>query len=199
VAARVELFEAIRTDRRREQLSVRALAERHQVHRRTVRQALDSAVPPPRKSYPRSKPAIAPWTDIIAAWLQGDESVPRKQRHTARRIWQRLGAEHDAGLSEVTVSRYVGPGGANTATPGSRSSCLKPMSPVRRRRSTSASSTRSLPVSPRSAICSCCACPRRGKPRASRSPARARKRFSKDMSAPSLSWEAFRDGSATTI
>lgn len=107
MAARVELFEAIRTDHRREQLSVRALAERHQVHRRTVRQALNSAVPPPRKSYPRSKPAIAPWTEIIDAWLQGDESVPRKQRHTARRIWQRLGAEHNASLSEVTVSRYV--------------------------------------------------------------------------------------------
>jgi transposase len=107
VAARVELFEAIRTDRRREQLSVRALAERHQVHRRTVRQALDSAVPPARKSYPRSRPAIGPWTEIIDAWLEGDESVPRKQRHTARRIWQRLGAEHNASLSEVTVSRYV--------------------------------------------------------------------------------------------
>jgi hypothetical protein len=32
---------------------------------------------------------------------------PRKQRHTARRIWQRLGAEHDTSLSKVTVSRYV--------------------------------------------------------------------------------------------
>lgn len=107
MAARVELFEAIRTDRRREQLSVRALAERHQVHRRTVRQALNSAVPPARKSYLRSRPAIGPWIEIIDAWLEGDESVPRKQRHTARRIWQRLGAEHDASLSEVTVSRYV--------------------------------------------------------------------------------------------
>jgi hypothetical protein len=105
VAARVELFEAIRTVRRREQLSVRALAERHQVHRRTVRQALDSALPPARKSYPRSRPAIGPWTDIIDAWLEGDESVPRKQRHTARRIWQRLGAEYDASLSEVSSVR----------------------------------------------------------------------------------------------
>jgi Mu transposase, C-terminal domain len=33
--------------------------------------------------------------------------VPRKQRHTARRIWQRLVAEHGATLAEVTVSRYV--------------------------------------------------------------------------------------------
>jgi hypothetical protein len=29
------------------------------------------------RDYPRSKPAIGPWTDIIDAWLEGDESVPR--------------------------------------------------------------------------------------------------------------------------
>jgi hypothetical protein len=36
-----------------------------------------------------------------------DRDVPPKQRHTARRIWQRLVAEHGARLAEVTVSRYV--------------------------------------------------------------------------------------------
>jgi hypothetical protein len=46
--SRVELFEAIRRDARREELSIRALAERHGVHRRTVREALRSAVPAPR-------------------------------------------------------------------------------------------------------------------------------------------------------
>jgi len=49
MAGRVELFEAIRRDHRREQLSVRALAARYGVHRRTVRQALASACPPARK------------------------------------------------------------------------------------------------------------------------------------------------------
>ncbi|PZS12414.1 MAG: hypothetical protein DLM60_22410 [Pseudonocardiales bacterium] len=97
MAGRVELFERIRRDRRLEQLSVRALAERHEVHRRTVRQALDSALPPPRKAYPRPAPAIGPWTAVIDSWLEADERVPRKQRHTARRIWQRMGAEHGAG------------------------------------------------------------------------------------------------------
>ncbi len=57
--SRVELFEQIRRDRRLEQLSIRELAERHGVHRRTVRQALAAAVPPPRKTYPpRRRPAI---------------------------------------------------------------------------------------------------------------------------------------------
>ena len=78
------------------------------MHRRTVRQALASAVPPPRKAYPpRPRPAIDPYVAVIDAWLLADRDVPRKQRHTARRVWQRLVAEHGARLAEVTVSRYV--------------------------------------------------------------------------------------------
>src|SRR5579875_174505 len=108
VRSRVELFEQIRRDRRREELSIRELAERHGVHRRTVRQALASAVPPPRKTYPpRPRPAIDPWATVIDGWLLEDQDAPRKQRHTARRVWQRLLAEHGASVSEVTVSRYV--------------------------------------------------------------------------------------------
>jgi transposase len=106
--SRVELFEQIRKDRRVEGASIRELAGRHRVHRRTVRQALDSAVPPPRKPYPqRPKPAIDAYAGVIEGWLLADRDVPRKQRHTARRIWQRLVAGHGATLSEVTVSRYV--------------------------------------------------------------------------------------------
>jgi lambda repressor-like predicted transcriptional regulator len=46
MGSRVELFAAIRRDERVEGLSIRQLADRHKVHRRTVRQALESAVPP---------------------------------------------------------------------------------------------------------------------------------------------------------
>ena len=108
MGSRVELFEEIRRDRRVESLSIRELADRHKVHRRAVRQALASPLPPPRKEYlARSRPAIDPWAGVIDAWLIGDQGVHRKQRHTARRVWQRLVAEHGAVLSEVTVSRYV--------------------------------------------------------------------------------------------
>jgi transposase len=106
--SRVELFEKIRRDRRLDDLSIRELADRHGVHRRTVRQALAAAVPPPRRVYPvRPRPAMDPWVTVIDAWLLADKDAPRKQRHTARRVWQRLVAEHQAALSEVTVSRYV--------------------------------------------------------------------------------------------
>ncbi len=52
--SRVELFAAIRRDARVEELSIRQLAEKHRVHRRTVRQALGSAQPPPRKTSVRT-------------------------------------------------------------------------------------------------------------------------------------------------
>ena len=106
--SRVELFENIRKDWRLGEPSIRELAERHKVHRRTIRQAIADAVPPPRKVYPvRPRPAIDEWVAVVDAWLIADKDAPRKQRHTARRIWQRLVAEHQATCSEVTVSRYV--------------------------------------------------------------------------------------------
>ena len=105
--SRVELFEQIRRDRRVEKLSIRELADKHHVHRRTVREALASAIPAPRKAYPRRRrPAIDGYVEIIDDWLVTDQEVPRKQRHTARRVWQRLVAEHGATLAEVTVSRF---------------------------------------------------------------------------------------------
>jgi transposase len=106
--SRVELSGQIRRDWRAGEVSIRELAVRHHAHRRTVRQALGSAVPPPRKTYPsRPRPAIDLYVAIVDGWLLADRDVPRKQRHTARRIWQRLVAEHGATLAEVTVSRYV--------------------------------------------------------------------------------------------
>jgi hypothetical protein len=75
VRSRVELFE---------QFSIRELAARHAVHRRTVREALASAVPPPRKAYARRRrPAMDAWAEVIDGWLLEDREMPRKQRHTA--------------------------------------------------------------------------------------------------------------------
>ena len=78
------------------------------MHRRTVRQALASAVPPPRKAYARpARAAIDAYVEVTGSWLLAGRDVPRKQRHTARRVWQRLVAEHGATCAEVTVSRDV--------------------------------------------------------------------------------------------
>jgi transposase len=105
---KVELFEQIRRARRREpDVSVRELARRFSTHRRTVREALTSAVPAPRKPVTRSSPVMEPWKATIDGWLDADREAPRKQRHTARRVWQRLVDEHQAMVGESTVRRYV--------------------------------------------------------------------------------------------
>jgi transposase len=121
----VELFEVIRRDKREERLSVRALSRRHRVHRRTVRQALASALPPPRALPARPSPVMGPWIPTIRAWLLADREAPRKQRHTARRVWQRLTEELDADVAEPTVRHVVrklraelGPGIAEVAIVG---------------------------------------------------------------------------------
>jgi len=104
--SRVELYERIRKDSRAG-LSVRALAAKHRVHRRTVREALASATPRERRVPERESPALGPYVGVIRAWLEADRKVPRKQRHTARRVWQRLVAEYGATLGESTVRAFV--------------------------------------------------------------------------------------------
>jgi len=104
--SRVKLFETIRREHR-DGASIRGLADDHRVHRRTVRQAIDDAVPPARKTPERDAPVLGPWKDIIVGWLTDDLEVPRKQRHTAHRVWERLVSEHGAQVGESTVRRYV--------------------------------------------------------------------------------------------
>jgi transposase len=103
----VEQFERIRRDGRDEGLSVRALAVRHRVHRRTVRQALLDATPVPRKAPVRQRPVLGVHEAQVRQWLSGDRDVPRKQRHTARRVWERLVEEHSARVSESAVRSLV--------------------------------------------------------------------------------------------
>ncbi len=94
--SRVELFALIRR------------AARHKVHPRTVRQALESATPPPRKPRQVVARRLESFKAAIDAMLIEDTTAPRKQRHTARRILARLIEEHDAEeLSYSTVRDYV--------------------------------------------------------------------------------------------
>lgn len=105
---KVELFEAIRRDHHVRGLSIRQIAKQRGVHRRLVRQALSDAVPPARKVAERSSPVLdAQIRAQIDQWLVGDAKAPRKQRHTARRVFVRLRQETAFAGAESTVRRYV--------------------------------------------------------------------------------------------
>ena len=65
-------------------------------------------MPPPRKvPTRRPAPALGPYRGLIDSWLEADRVAPPKQRHTARRVWQRLVDEYGAAVAESTVRDYV--------------------------------------------------------------------------------------------
>jgi transposase len=106
--AKVELFERIRREYEFGIGSIKGVAAKLGVHRRMVRQALMSAEPPERKPVMRSRPVMAPLSGFIDAILEADRAAPRKQRHTAHRIWQRILDERpEHKVAEVTVRQYV--------------------------------------------------------------------------------------------
>ncbi|SCF88976.1 Transposase [Streptomyces sp. MnatMP-M17] len=89
-------------------MSQRALAEKYGTHRRTVRQALQSAVPPPRKTPKRRVTVLDPAKRWIDAMLWEDQTAPRKQKHTARRVQQRLATEYGFdSASYSTICDYL--------------------------------------------------------------------------------------------
>lgn len=105
---KVELYELIRRANKLEGIGIRALAKRFRIHRRTVRAALNDARPAPRKPTVRPSVKLGPYLHLIHDWLLADREAPPKQRHTARRIWQRLCSEHGCTAAESSVRREVG-------------------------------------------------------------------------------------------
>jgi lambda repressor-like predicted transcriptional regulator len=82
--SKVELYAAIRRDHRGG-MSMRQLERKHGVTWRTVRKALDSAWPEPRKRLPPRATALDPYKPVIDEILRADLDAPRKQRHTVTR------------------------------------------------------------------------------------------------------------------
>lgn len=89
-------------------VSQREAASRLGHSRKTISKALEHSEPPGyRRGQPYACPAVDPVKGLIASWLEEDTKAPRKQRHTAQRIFERLRAEHGFTGSASAVRRYV--------------------------------------------------------------------------------------------
>jgi hypothetical protein len=95
------LFTEIRRDAVTDQMSIRALAARHHVGRRTIRQALTQPGLPPLKRPPARRARVGlSARPLISTWLLTQPGL------TAIQIWERLLDEHDADISYPTVLHY---------------------------------------------------------------------------------------------
>jgi transposase len=93
-----------------EGLSLREIARQTRKDFRTVRKyAYQNNWNPPvdMKTGAEAFPVIGGYIPIVDEWLEDDEREPRKQRHTAKRIFERLRAEHGYTGSYGSVKRYV--------------------------------------------------------------------------------------------
>src|SRR6516165_10189147 len=77
------------------ELSKREACREYRLHWDTLTKILTHEEPPGyRQQQPRAKPTLGPFLPIIHQILEDDRQAPRKQRHTAERIFQRLRDEH---------------------------------------------------------------------------------------------------------
>jgi len=104
----VDDYERIRREVLVEGKSQREVARELGHSRNTVKKALELIVPPGyRRNKEPSRPSIDPVSPIIDAWMEDDKKRRRKQRHTAKRIYERLRDEHEFTGSYSSVTRYV--------------------------------------------------------------------------------------------
>lgn len=93
----------------REGKSLRAISRITGLHRNTVTKALqDSETPRYKRTAPIVHPVLGPFIPVINAWLEEDQNRPPKQRHTAKRIYDRLcEPPYNFTGGETTVRDYV--------------------------------------------------------------------------------------------
>jgi len=104
----VEIYGRVRRAVRVEGRSQRAVARDFGLSRETVRKMLQYAVPPGyQRQQPIKRPKLGPWLGVIDAILSEDKQRPAKQRHTAKRIFERLKEEHGFTGGYTIVKDYV--------------------------------------------------------------------------------------------
>ena len=94
----------------REKKSKSEIAQQFSISRKTVRKLLAmpaDEIPSYRLQKAKQRTVLGAFTAIIEIWLKQDEEAPKKQRHTAKRIYDRLREEYGFTGGERTVREYV--------------------------------------------------------------------------------------------
>jgi len=104
----MELWSEIRRRVLTGEMSKREACRVYEIHWATLKKILSHEEPPGyRRSRIPRRPTVEPVLPIIRQILDDDTKAPRKQRHTAHRIWQRLRDEHGFTGSYTVVKDAV--------------------------------------------------------------------------------------------
>jgi len=104
----VEVYAAVRRYVLLEGHSRREAAGVFGLSRDTIAKMCRFSVPPGyQRTKPPEKPKLGPLTPVIDAILEADRGAPAKQRHTAKRIFERLRAEYGYAGGYTVVKDYV--------------------------------------------------------------------------------------------
>jgi transposase len=91
-----------------EGISEREAARQFGIARETVRKMQRYPTPPGyQRTKPVRRPKLGPWLGVIDQIFKDDANLPKKQRHTAKRIWERLKDEHGFTGGYTIVKDYV--------------------------------------------------------------------------------------------
>ena len=90
----MEWWTKIRLEVLRGERSKREVLRREGIHWETLKKILNHTEPPGyRHREARRKPKIGPYLERIAQIIEEDKTLPKKQRHTAKRIYERIREE----------------------------------------------------------------------------------------------------------
>lgn len=104
----MELYLRVRRAHFHDGLSGRAIARDFGISRDSVAKMLAYSEPPGyQRKVPIKRPKLDAFTDQIDIWLAEDKTRPRKQRHTAKRIFDRLRSECEFTGGYTIVKDYV--------------------------------------------------------------------------------------------
>ena len=104
---RMDQYELVRTSHRVYGKNISELSRMTGHSRNTIKKAIRGEPWGYKEREHQPFPVLEPYLETIDTWIKADKDKPKKQRHTARRVYYRLIEEREYSGCESTVRRYV--------------------------------------------------------------------------------------------